>query len=189
FLPVRVVSRHLRHLFQQALRDQHPALYAQVPSQVWRQDLVVHCVRWGRDDRNVLEYLARYVFRIAITERRILAMDDRTVTFQYKDRKAHRQRTCRITGVEFMRRFLQHVLPKGFHKVRYYGLWHPQRRELADRVRQLLTRQAPVPLLPLEEDAPASPMLGQPFRPTCPHCGCSELRWVGRIPRPPIRGP
>jgi hypothetical protein len=191
FLPVRVVSRHLRHLFQQALRHQHPALYAQVAPQVWKQEWVVHCVPWGRGDQNVLEYLARYVFRIAITERRILAMDDQTVTFQYKDRKAQRQRTCRITGVEFMRRYLQHVLPKGFHKVRYYGLWNPQRRKLADQVRQLLTLQAPASVLPLEdeENTPASLMPGQPFQPTCPRCGCGELHRVGRVPRSTIRGP
>src|SRR6202011_5532104 len=64
-------------------------------------------------------------FRIAITNNRILAVDDETVTYRYKDRAADRQRKETVAGHEFIRRFLQHVLPAGFHKVRYYGLWHP----------------------------------------------------------------
>ena len=75
-----------------------------------------------------LDYLARYVFRVALTNARIVGLDDRTVTIQYKERKTGRRRTCRLSGDEFMRRFLQHVLPRGFHKVRYFGLWHPKWR-------------------------------------------------------------
>jgi len=119
--------RRLRELFKQRLEKKHLELFARVPAKVWQQEWVVHCVPWGQNEHGVLDYLARYVFRIAITERRILAMDDQSVTFQYKDRKADRQRTCRLDGTEFVRRYLQHVLPKGFHKVRYYGLWNPRR--------------------------------------------------------------
>ena len=75
--------------------------------------------RWGRGEQAVLDYLARYVFRIALTNARIVGLDDETVTIQYKERKTDRARTCRLSGEEFMRRFLQHVLPRGFHKVRY----------------------------------------------------------------------
>jgi hypothetical protein len=144
---------------------------------------VVHCVPWGQGEHGVLDYLARYVFRIAITERRILAMDDQAVTFQYKDRKADRQRTCRLEGTEFVRRYLQHVLPKGFHKVRYYGLWNPKRRAQMEQVRLMLQRQRP-PDCP----APEPPKEPQPFHPVCPHCG-GELAHVGEIPRPRCRGP
>ena len=68
---------------------------------------------------------------------------DQTVTIQYKERKIARQRTCRLNGNEFMRRFLQHVLPRGFHNVRYFGLWHPAQRRNASRVRQMLQLEAP----------------------------------------------
>src|SRR5262249_26539599 len=68
------------------------------------------------------------VFRIAITNTRIVGLDDDTVRIHYRDRKTGRRRTCRLSGEEFMRRFLQHVLPHGFHKVRYFGLWHPSQR-------------------------------------------------------------
>jgi Putative transposase len=82
----------------------------------------VHCTAWGEGDEAVLRYLARYVFRVAITNNRIVGLDDKGVTIRHKDRKSMQWRTTRLTGHEFMRRFLQHVLPKGLHKVRYYGL-------------------------------------------------------------------
>ena len=82
----------------------------------------------------MLDYLARYVFRVALTNARIVGLDDQTVSIQYKERKTGRPRTCRLSGDEFMRRFLQHVLPRGFHKVRYFGLWHPAQRHNATRV-------------------------------------------------------
>jgi len=72
----------------------------------------------------------------------IVGLDDETVTIQYKERRTGRSRTCRLSGHEFMRRFLQHVLPRGFHKVRYFGLWHPAQRHNAVRVRQMLQLQA-----------------------------------------------
>jgi hypothetical protein len=70
-----------------------------------------------------------YVFRVAITNTRIVNLDDQTVTIRYKQRKSNRWRTSRISGYELMRRFLQHVLLKGQHKVRYFGLRHPSKRE------------------------------------------------------------
>lgn len=191
FLPVRVLSRHLRELFRRAL-ERHPELYARVPEKVWRQEWVVHCVPWGNGQRGVLEYLARYVFRIAICERRLLAMDGQAVSFAYKDRKAGRQRVCRVEGVEFIRRFCQHILAKGFHKVRYFGLWHPGRKPLASKVRQMLQLEmasaAGQGTSPPMAAAPA-----EPFRPTCPSCGCRELRHIQELPRQwlahPIRAP
>jgi hypothetical protein len=82
---------------------------------------------WGEGEQAVLEYLARYVFRVAITNTRIVGLDDQGVVIRHKHRKSNRWRTSRISAHEFMRRFLQHVLPQGLHKVRYFGLWHPSR--------------------------------------------------------------
>ena len=187
FLPVRVLSQHLRHLFRQTLQERHSDLFAQTPAKVWQQEWVVNCLPWGQGEHGVLDYLARYVFRIAITKRRILAMDDRTVTFQYKDRKAERQRTCRLEGTEFIRRYLQHVLPRGFHKVRYYGLWYPRRRGLAQQVRLMLHMQRP--LQPITHDPAKEPTPFMPFRPVCPNCACNELVHICEIRRPRCRGP
>ena len=187
FVPVRVLSRHLRHLFKQTLQQKHPELFALVPAQVWEQEWVIHCIPWDEGEQGVVDYLARYVFRIAITQRRILGMDDRTVTFQYKDRKGNRQRTCRVEGTEFLRRFLQHVLPRGFHKVRYYGLWNPRRRGLMQRVRLLLHLQRCAPPVDPQAAPPPTPFL--PFAPVCPHCGCEDLVHVQEVPRPRGRSP
>jgi hypothetical protein len=86
----------------------------------------------------VLRYLARYVFRVAITEGRIVRLDDDGVTIRHKHRASGRWHTTHLNGHDFMRRFLQHVLPKGLHKVRYSGLWHHSRRDHAARARQQL---------------------------------------------------
>ena len=104
----------------------------------WTKPWVVHCTAWGEGDEAVLRYLARYLFRIAITNSRIVDLDDNGVTIRYKQRKSGKWQTTRLSGHEFMRRFLQHVLPKGLHKVRYYGLWHSAQREHAQRARLLL---------------------------------------------------
>ena len=135
FVPVRALSRLVRGKLRAALARDHPKLYAQIPAKVWKSQWVTNCLYWGQGEQAVLEYLARYVFRIALTNRRILAMDGQTVSFRWKDRDAGCRRTCRLSGEEFLRRFLQHILPQGFHKVRYYGLWNPGRRSLAAKVR------------------------------------------------------
>mgnify|MGYP006197840877 CR=1 FL=1 len=85
----------------------------------------------------------RRIIRIAITDRRLLAVGDETVTYRYKDRAAGRHRTETVSGHEFIRRFLQHVLPAGFHKVRYYGLWHPARRDHLLTLRTVLLLEQP----------------------------------------------
>jgi hypothetical protein len=86
----------------------------------------------------VLRYLARYVFRTALTSNRLVSFDETGVAFRHKHRASNRWRVIRLQPHEFMRRFLQHVLPKGLHKVRYFGLWHPAKRDVAARVRLLL---------------------------------------------------
>src|SRR3974390_1649946 len=111
-----------------------------IPATVWTTSWVVRITRWGEGEDAVLRYLARYVFRIAITNSRIVALDERSVSFRTKHRQSNRWRTCTLQGPEFMRRFLQHVLPKGLHKVRYFGLWHPSKRQEASKLRLLLLK-------------------------------------------------
>jgi hypothetical protein len=92
----------------------------------------VHAQPAGRGQR-VLDYLGRYVFRIAIANSRLEQVTDDDVTFRYRDNRSHEVRRITLTGVEFLQRFLQHVLPRGCAKVRYYGLWSAAHR--ADRTR------------------------------------------------------
>ena len=92
----------------------------------------------------VLQYLARYVYRIAFSNSRLIRIDHGQVTFRYQRCKERRWRTRRGCRPEFIRRFLQHVLPRGTHKVRYYGIWNPSNRQLLRRV-QLLTGASQLP--------------------------------------------
>jgi hypothetical protein len=211
-VPVRALSRLLRGTFRDGLRTLDPDLHAAVPESAWRQEWVVHCQPWGHGPQGVLDYLARYVFRIAITNRRLLGMDATSVTFRHKDRKAGAWRTCRLEGTEFMRRYLQHVLPKGFHKVRYYGLWHHANRPLAARARQMLlmepgTNESPMPSGAVTAPAPSlapgfatgiaprpeadASDVTEPLHsaPICPYCRAAVLVHVREIPKPHCRGP
>jgi hypothetical protein len=145
-LPVQTLANLVRSKFRSALTRRRPDLV--LPKATWAEPWVVGCTAWGEGNECVLRYLARYVFRVAITNNRIVSLDDSCVTIRHKNRESMQWRTTRLNGHEFMRRFLQHVLPKGLHKVRYYGLWHPTRREHAERARLLLSLDRPATPFP-----------------------------------------
>jgi len=117
------------------------SLFHLLDQKVWRKDWVVHSQPVGTGSA-AFKYLAPYIFRVAISNRRILALEDGQVTFSYKDSATDQTRFSTIPAEEFIRRFLQHVLPKGFVKVRYYGLLAASNRHLLDQARQLLTTAA-----------------------------------------------
>jgi hypothetical protein len=121
-LPVKALSRIFRAKFRDALRELAPAVFAQVPAEVWKKDWVVHCKRVG-NGLTALKYLAPYVFRVAISNKRILGLTDGKVTFRYRQSDTGKLKVCTLLVNEFIRRFLQHVLPRGFVKVRYYGFF------------------------------------------------------------------
>jgi hypothetical protein len=182
----------VRGKFRALLQRRCPDL--NVADVVWHKDWIAHVTAWGRGEQAVLDYLARYVFRIAITNARIVGLEDAGVTFEYRDRRTGRRRTCPLSGEEFIRRFLQHVLPRGFHKVRYFGLWHPAHRQNAARARQMLQLQAPPPTGPLPETvvppepagAAATPMMEPRI---CPHCHQGQLGFIRTFPRGQAMGP
>ncbi len=191
-LPIKALARKVRGKFRAMLQQRCPDLI--VPDVVWHKDWIAHVTAWGSGEQAVLDYLARYVFRIAITNARIVCLDAAGVTFAYRDRKTGRRRTCRLSGEEFMRRFLQHVLPRGFHKVRYFGLWHPAHRQDAERVRQMLQLQAPPPAGPLPEPTvPPDPTevaaasVTEPW--ICPHCHQGRLIFIRTFARGQAMGP
>jgi hypothetical protein len=167
-----------------------------IPAIVWTTPWVVRITRWGEGEDAVLKYLARYVFRIAITNSRIVALDERTVSFRYKHRQSNRWRICTLNGEEFIRRFLQHVLPKGLHKVRYFGLWHPSKRPIAGKARLLLHMQRAndVPPQVVANCATSVEHQHQSNIPAadlriCPRCGLGQLHFVRKLlPKQP-QGP
>ena len=183
-VPTAALAKLVRAKMMAQLRKRRPDLA--LPEAVWRKPWVAHCTAWGDGADAVLEYLARYVYRVAITNGRIVGLDDACVTIRHKHRASGQWLRTRLSGHEFMRRFLQHVLPKGLHKIRYYGLWHPSRREQAARARLLLLLDqttAPSSASKTSDDAaPRPPAFGttEDVR-VCPSCKQGRLVPVGRL--------
>ncbi len=196
-LPVKALSKLVAARLRDGLKKAKPKAFDGLPRKTWKREWCSFCKHYGRGKRAVLDYLARYAFRIAITNARIVAMNDTHVTFRYKHRETGEWKLCRLLGVEFLRRFLMHVLPRGFHKLRYYGLWHHSKRHLHQRARLLLSLLVPVCLAEclliadvaaeanrMSEGKDASEEGGSPL---CPHCGShrvKHLRQRGRGPGP-----
>jgi hypothetical protein len=152
---------------------------------------VVYAKRPFAGPEAVLAYLARYTHRVAISNARLVAMDERGVTFRWKDYRARgrtRYKTMTLEAHEFMRRFLLHVLPGGFHRIRHYGLLaNAGRRANLARVRALLLGEAPeAEGAPQDTAAPTKPVQ-PPF--VCPCCGAVMRIIETFLRRQPIRAP
>jgi hypothetical protein len=164
FLPVRVLSRRFRYLFLKRLRGAYergelsffgalagledPAAFAAYLAPIARREWVVYAKRPFGGPKQVLSYLGRYTHRVAISNPRLEAITDETVTFRYRDSKTGKYtRHMTLGGEEFLRRFLLHVLPKGFQRIRSYGLLSNRRRGPAlARCRELLGVRPDAPL-------------------------------------------
>ena len=153
----------------------HAGLLGHVSPEVWTTPWVVHAQPAGNGAR-VLDYLARYLFRVAISHSRLEQIDDQQVTFRYRDTRTQAIRRATLSGVEFLRRFLQHVLPPRCTKVRYYGLWSATRRADLDHARDLL-QAAHATASPIEPPATPTPTTaaGSPPQPVCPLCHTGTL--------------
>ena len=192
-VPVRALSKLVAARMRDTLRQERPEVFDALPRRTWKRAWCSFCKHYGHGKQTVLDYLARYVFRIAITNARIIGMDDTHVTFRCKDRNAGKWNTHRLTGVEFLRRFLLHVLPKGFQKVRYYGLWHHSKRPLQRRAWLLLSLRKPAkldePLLladvgtEVQKDSPFDDPSEEGFQPVCPRCGCDQVTHLCELAR------
>jgi hypothetical protein len=165
-------------------------LLDRTPRPLWKKNWVVHCQSAGAGDK-VLEYLGRYVFRVALANSRLESIDNGQVSFRYRDRATQRLRRVSLPALEFLARFLQHVLPRGLAKVRYYGIFSGTHRALLEQARALLSRPAPrTP--PACSAAPSACSAEQPaLAPAglaCPHCHTGRLRIIDVLP-PHSRSP
>jgi len=182
-VPVKKLSPMIARRFAETLQKEHPDLFKQIPASVWKRQWCSYSKPYGTGKEAVLKYLARYVFRIAITNHRLISMDESHVTFRYKDHKTDQWKTERVEGVQFLRRFLFHVLPKGLHKVRYYGLWHPCKKGRQAQARLLLElTMVPVEgnLVSLigdlaEEALEQSGLESHGYKVKCPKCGSTNV--------------
>ena len=169
---VKPLSQLFRAKFRDALKKAN--VLDLVPAETWTQFWVVHSKPVGMGAK-ALKYLAPYIFRVAISNNRILKVADDQVTFRYKNTATGKTKACSLAAEEFIRRFLQHVLPKGFVKVRYYGFFSPGQRHRLSSIRsgllalQLVTAKPEAQLSTLTATPTTSPW-------TCPQCG--QLRQV-----------
>jgi Putative transposase/Transposase zinc-binding domain len=210
-LPVRVLSRLFRRLFLTALADAHAAgrlrFFGEIEGLCRRETFIRHLAPLRRKNwfvyakppfagpEAVLAYLARYTHRVAIANSRLTALDERGVTFRYKDYRRDgqaRYRTMTLAADEFIRRFLLHVLPKGFHRIRHYGLLASAgcKANIA-RARELIAVPTPVVDPSGAHDTP-DPDTAADHRPPCPCCGgrmlVVEVFGRGGAPRGPPSG-
>lgn len=171
-LPEKVLARRFRNRLRGWLAREQPSLFAQIPAVVWRTDWVVDSLAVGSGE-TALQYLARYVFKTALSSARLLADDERGVTFRFRRSDDGSWQTLTLAPAEFLRRFLQHVLPRGFRRVRSFGWLSPAAKAKWQRIEALLDWKRPAP----------PPTTALPV-PACPHCR-QPLALVGRLPRAP----
>jgi len=181
------LSEMFRATFMALIRKKLPQLT--FPQAVWKTHWVVYCKASTHTADKTLAYLARYVHQTAITNSRILQVEQDKVTFRYKDSREYQWKTMTLDASEFMRRFLQHVLPRGFHKVRYYGLLSPRNRQLLDQIRRELTINTPTSETETSclNDISSNQSGNQSYL-LCPFCQKGYLIPIMVIPRK-LRGP
>jgi hypothetical protein len=215
FLPVRVLSKLFRRLFLEKLSDAHRAgklqffgehqvLFEAKTFNDWLKPLrqiewVVYAKRPFAGPGAVLAYLSRYTHRVAIANSRLIAMDEQGITFKWKDYRAkqrHRHKTLTLAPDEFIRRFLLHVLPSGFHRIRHYGLSaNTTRKDNLVRARELLMSSKPEDATDAETnaaDTADNADRDESVTYVCLDCGAPmiiiETFERGQLPRaPPVR--
>ncbi|CAG9180427.1 IS91 family transposase ISAzo26 [Cupriavidus laharis] len=203
FLPVRVLSRLFRRRFLEALESAHQrgqlqffgeytelanaATFARWLAPLRTCEWVVYAKRPFAGPDAVLEYLSRYTHRVAISNQRLVAFDERGVTFRWKDYRAKgrtRHKIMTLETGEFIRRFLLHVLPAGFHRIRHYGLLaNPVRRASLAKARELLG------VVPEVDTQPDDPGVAIPAVFVCRHCGAPMIVIEILERTAPIRAP
>lgn len=199
FLPVKMLSRLFRGKFLAMLKSAHrrgeltlagrlqplasPAAFNSWLTPLYQKEWVVYAKPPWNGPQQVLKYLARYTHRVAIGNSRLVSMDDGQVSFRYKDyRNQHRQRTLTLPATEFIRRFMMHVVPRGFMRIRYYGfLANAHREKKLDKIRKLLGASQPAPTT---EEQPQDCQNDDPCSQRCPNCNCGTMWPIDVSPRP-----
>jgi Putative transposase/Transposase zinc-binding domain len=187
---VLVHVKPLAKLFQGKVRAalRQLGLATAVPSETWTTAWVVDCRPVGRGQA-ALKYLAPYIFRVALSNNRIVRVANDQVTFRYRVADTKKTKRCTLSAAQFIRRFLQHVLPKGFVKVRYFGLFSPGKRPVLAQVRELLT-EADSTLPSTASSGGAVPTAAAQPAPDVTHCpACGAVMQLTGIVMPRSRSP
>jgi hypothetical protein len=171
FLPQAALARRFRTRLKRLLQREQPKLFLQIPRIVWKLDWVADVQPVGSSEP-ALKYLAAYVYRTAFSAEKIVADEGNRITFGYRDNQGvQRQQT--LPAEQFLHRFLQHVLPRGLQRVRYFGWLSPAAKSRFERIGALLDHQTPSTL--------------DPDPSTIPECPCCRkpMLLIGRLARPP----
>jgi hypothetical protein len=176
----------------ESLRDE--LAFAHLLKPLWKKKWVVYAKPPFGGPKQVLRYLARYTHRVAISNQRIVNIDDSGVTFHWKDYRDGQDKLMTLSGHEFLRRFLLHVVPSGFVKIRHYGLLsNRSRKEALPKARALLNVSTPVLAKADTVTADTTIATAEVKNPVCPKCGgplsSTILLPVGRRPRVLPTGP
>ena len=182
FIPVKVMSRKFRGKFLSYIREtkleyygknkelENPAIYNELINQMYNKEWIVYCKEPFQNANSVIEYLGRYTHRVAISNERIVKIEDGKVTFKWRDYKdENKMKEMTVTIEEFIRRFLIHILPPKFMKIRYYGILGNRNKKKKLLKCKILTRtkiykKKELPALELLKK-----VLGKDFN-LCPHC-------------------
>jgi hypothetical protein len=161
-----VHTKPLEVIFKAKFKDamKKAGLLNKVDPAVWKQQWVIDSQAVGQG-QNCLRYLSRYVFRVAISNNRIKSIENDVIKFLYKDREKKKWKIMALDAMEFIRRFLQHVLPKGFMKIRHYGFLNPNSVLLIEKIRELISLIHDMITLFVKTPAPEIPSI------KCSHCG------------------
>jgi len=169
YLPVKALSKIFKAKFKSAMIK--AGLYDQINPVVWRLNWNVNCQAVGSSEGS-LKYLAPYVFKVAISDSRIIKVENRQIIFRYKKQKSSRWRTMSLEALEFIRRYLQHVLPTGFMKIRYYGFLGSGSSLTLDDVRAAIEIA-----LDYFIDTERQPATKEKISPYCQHCKGKLIFW------------
>lgn len=205
FLPVRVLSRLFRRRFLEALQKAHgegrlrlqgvadAAAFARWAAPLRKCDWVVYAKRPFAGPQAVLAYLSRYTHRVAISNSRLIAMANDQVTFRWKDYRAKgrtKHKATTLDAQEFIRRFLLHVLPAGFHRIRHYGLLsNASHKQDIAHARQLLGAHGTQEQTQRAEEPSKTQAEGATPTFVCRHCGCAMTIVETFLRTQNIRGP
>jgi hypothetical protein len=180
----KALSKIFRAKFMAKARKAFPG--ESFTQELWHTDWVVKIKPPIKNPKKVLDYLGRYVHRIAIANSRIISLKDGMVTFRYQESDSRIWKTMTLQAMEFLRRFLQHVLPDGFHKVRYFGLWSPANRKNLKKVQLQLAKQGKT----IKEEKQETPApVPDHICPCCKKGVMVVIEWLPRRARsPPLTG-
>jgi hypothetical protein len=189
FIPVKVLSRKFRGKFLYFLKQaklefhgsisylQDTGVFNDFISSLYQKEWIVYCKPPFKNAGHVVEYLGRYTHRVAISNNRILKLEEGLVTFKWRDyRDDNKQKTMTLTADEFIRRFLIHVLPRGFTKIRHYGFLSPRNKTTKLKICKRLTNtlMGDKPKVKLSTLDLLLNLTGKDFT-ICPNCGIGHL--------------